>query len=529
MLNRRHLPLLVTGACLLLASGAAAAVPGSFTATVAPSAVKPLTSASYTVTLTNSPRPTSEREADRAKIGIPAGFTVDAASVQATTSAAETCVVATWVADGELISNGKINLERAGGASERLCPGGTLAVAFSATSAAAEGTYEWAPELLRGEDATAEFFELVGPAPTVRVDGTPPTVGITGVPTNPSNSSSATFTFTVSETAALVCTLDGSATMPCGSPRQLTGLGDGPHTFRVTATDPAGNTGQASYTWRVETRSPTAVVASAPAALTNSRSATFMFSADEPSSFHCRLDGSAFAPCSSPASFQGLDDGTHTFVVRPTDAVGNIGTAASRTWRIDATSPQTTLRSAPRRRTTSLSARFTFSANEATEFECKLDSAAFARCTSPKRYAGLRRRAHRFQVRAIDQARNVDSTPAVRRWTIASSRTARAASALLAPAAGARVSSPPLLAWRPVPRAVYYNVQLYRGAVKVLSTWPTSSRLQLRTHWSYLGREQRLVPGTYRWLVWPRYGRGAAGRYGALLGQSTFTVTARER
>ena len=117
MLNRRHLPLLVTGACLLFTSGAAAAVPGSFTATVAPSAVKPQTSASYTVTLTNSPRPTSEREADRAKIGIPAGFTVDETSVQASTSAAEDCVASTWVADGELISNGKINLERAGGAS----------------------------------------------------------------------------------------------------------------------------------------------------------------------------------------------------------------------------------------------------------------------------------------------------------------------------------------------------------------------------------------------------------------------------
>ena len=527
MLNRRHLALLLTGACLLFTSGAAAAIPGSFTATVAPSAVKPQTSASYTVTLTSSSRPTSEREADRAKIGIPAGFTVDAASVQATTSAAETCVVATWVADGELISNGKINLERAGGAGERLCPGGTLTVVFSATSPAAEGSYEWKPELLRGEDTTAEIFEFVGPVPTVRVDGTPPTVGITGGPGNPSNSSSATFTFAVNETAALVCTLDGRAITPCGSPKQLAGLSDGPHTFLVAATDPAGNTGQASHTWRVETRSPTAVVASAPAALTNSRSASFAFSADEPSSFHCRLDGSAFSPCSSPASFQGLDDGAHTFVVRPTDSVGNVGAAASRTWRIDATSPQTTLRSAPRRRTTALSARFTFSASEASGFECKLDSAAFARCTSPKRYAGLRRRAHRFQVRAIDQARNVDSTPAVRRWTVASSRTARAASALLAPAVGARVSSPPLLAWRTVPRAVYYNVQLYRGAVKILSTWPTRSRLQLRTRWSYLGRERRLVAGTYRWLVWPRYGRGTAGRYGALLGQSTFTVTAR--
>jgi hypothetical protein len=524
MLNRRHLALLVTGACLLLASGAGAApVDNKFTAESTPSHVKPAVSTSYTVTLTNAPSPSGE--ADAATITAPEGFGIDEGPVTATTSAnpESSCVPATWV-PAVVPAARTINLTRPGGSANNLCPGEKLTVAFSAKSAAGDGVYAWVTQLLHGADPP---FTLIGSQPTVRVDGTAPAVAITEQPSNPSNSNSAGFAFTVSEAAALVCMLDGVAVAPCGSPKQLFGLGDGVHTFLVAATDPAGNAGQASYTWRVETRAPTAAVASAPAALTNSRSATFVFSADEPASFHCRLDESALTPCNSPASFQGLGDGAHTFVVRPTDAVGNIGTAASRTWRIDATSPQTTLRSAPRGRTTSLSARFTFSANEAAGFECKLDSGAFARCTSPKRYASLRRRAHSFQVRAIDQARNVDPTPAVRRWTIASSRTARTASALLAPAAGARVSSPPLLAWRPAPRAVYYNVQLYRGAVKVLSIWPTRSHLQLRTRWSYLGRERRLVPGTYRWLVWPRYGRGAAGRYGALLGQSTFTVTAR--
>jgi hypothetical protein len=127
-------------------------------------------------------------------------------------------------------------------------------------------------------------------------------------------------------------------------------------------------------------------------------------------------------------------------------------------------------------------------------------------------------------VRAIDSAGNVDPTAAVYRWTIgAALRRARASSALLAPRAGARVTSPPVLRWRRVARASYYNVQLYRGRVKVLSAWPTSPRLQLGGQWRFLGRQRRLTRGSYRWLVWPRFGR----RYGALLGQSTFTVVAR--
>jgi hypothetical protein len=516
----KRLALAVVAAYFLVASGAATAAPDQFTASVTPSAVKPSTTTTYQVKVTNSQ---TSQEADRARIGIPLGFTVDPGSISATTTSAPGCTASTWEPDGVLVAEGRINLRSPpGGGDHRLCPSATLTVSFIATSPAGQGVYTWVTELLRGETV----FTPPDPQPEVVVDGTPPTVAIGQAPSSPSGSRSATFTFSASEPTH--CKLDTGAFAACTGSATYTNLSDGPHTFTVQATDAAGNTAQDSHTWTVETGAPTAAVASGPARLTNSRSATFVFAANEPSSFRCQLDGGSFLPCTSPASFQGLADGAHTFVVRPTDSVGNTGAVASYAWRIDATAPQTTLGARPRSLTALLSASFTFSASEQATFQCKLDAGAFAACTSPRTYRRLRRTGHTFQVRSVDAAGNVDPTPAVLRWTIvAVVRTTKATSALLAPRSGAHVTSAPLLAWRRVPRASYYNVQLFRGGTKVLSAWPTRTRLQLRQRWTFLGRTQQLAPGRYRWYVWPRLGRGAKARYGTLLGQSTFTVTRR--
>jgi hypothetical protein len=99
-----------------------------------------------------------------------------------------------------------------------------------------------------------------------------------------------------------------------------------------------------------------------------------------------------------------------------------------------------------------------------------------------------------------------------------------ATGALLSPAPAAHVTSPPNLVWTPVKGARYYNVQLLRGR-KVLSAWPARPGFQLRRTWMYNGRRYRLQPGVYRWYVWPGIGRVSAGRYGRLLGSSTFVVT----
>jgi hypothetical protein len=97
---------------------------------------------------------------------------------------------------------------------------------------------------------------------------------------------------------------------------------------------------------------------------------------------------------------------------------------------------------------------------------------------------------------------------------------------LLAPSKGAlvRPGRPPLLRWTPVRGADYYNVQLFRKGRKILSVWPSRAQYQLKRRWTYRGRLRRLVPGKYRWLVWPGFGPRSRADYGRRLGPSTFVV-----
>ncbi len=93
---------------------------------------------------------------------------------------------------------------------------------------------------------------------------------------------------------------------------------------------------------------------------------------------------------------------------------------------------------------------------------------------------------------------------------------------LLSPALKAVGGSrrPPLLRWTPVPGARYYNLQLFRRGRKILSTWPSRPRYQLKRRWSYGGKRRRLVPGRYRWRVWPGFGPRSKGDYGKQIGPS---------
>ena len=83
------------------------------------------------------------------------------------------------------------------------------------------------------------------------------------------------------------------------------------------------------------------------------------------------------------------------------------------------------------------------------------------------------------------------------------------------------------LAWQPAERARYYNVQLYRNGVKILSSWPQKPSFRLARTWRYLGKRRSLEPGLYRWFVWPALGTRAQPRFGRPLGSSTFRIKAR--
>jgi hypothetical protein len=119
-----------------------------------------------------------------------------------------------------------------------------------------------------------------------------------------------------------------------------------------------------------------------------------------------------------------------------------------------------------------------------------------------------------YTVTDLDQAGNQTSAT-VRAIPTASS---------LRPYVGSVVSSPPLLTWKKIKGARYYNVQLWLGKKKVLSTWPRSNSLQIGRSWHYRGKTLTLVPGHYRWYVWPGFGNRSAHRYGHRIGRSSFRV-----
>src|SRR5439155_1475526 len=238
------------------------------------------------------------------------------------------------------------------------------------------------------------------------------------------NSPSASFSFTATEVGSTFeCKLDGGAFAACTSPQSYSALTAGSHGFQVRAIDPAGNTDAtpASFTWTIDTTAPDTTLTATPSAVTNSTSASFSFTATEVgSTFECKLDGGAFAACSSLQTYTALAAGSHAFQVRATDAAGNTDpTPASFTWTIDTTAPDTTLTATPPALTNSPSASFSFTATEVgSTFECKLDGGAFTACASPQSYTVLAAGSHVFQVRAIDPAGNTDPTPASFTWTI---------------------------------------------------------------------------------------------------------------
>ena len=83
---------------------------------------------------------------------------------------------------------------------------------------------------------------------------------------------------------------------------------------------------------------------------------------------------------------------------------------------------------------------------------------------------------------------------------------------------------PPMLKWRGVKRARFYNVQLYRKGRKLLSIWPARTSLKLHKRWTYQGRSFRMTRGAYTWIVWPAYGTRKQPRYGSMVGRSTFKI-----
>jgi hypothetical protein len=366
------------------------------------------------------------------------------------------------------------------------------------------------------------------------IDTVHPLVTLTDKPPLLTNRTSVTFAFVSNRPgSSYECRLDGGGFGACRSPQLFRGLHDGSHTFAVRAIS-LGNVGLATaYTWTVDTIAPETRIASGPPANSHSASPKFSFTSTEAqSTFACALDSGGYGPCSSPKSYARLADGTHTFRVEAVDAAGNAdASAATYAWKITGgggivdVPPRNVSRLKPTVGYGSLRLRWRSPADA--DFD-HVGVYVSTSAKSPPRtllYSGRARSYmnkkfknglyYRYLVVSYDHAENASR---------GASLIVPTSALLRSPRQGRLVRSAPLFRWVAVPKASFYNIQVFSGGQKILSAWPEKARQPLAPSWTYAGRRFALRKGRYIWYVWPGFGPKAKSHYGQLLGQGTFRV-----
>jgi hypothetical protein len=251
-------------------------------------------------------------------------------------------------------------------------------------------------------------------APDTSIDSGPPAF---------TNSPNASFAFSGTNATSFECKVDSASFAACTSPRNLTSLSEGQHTFQVRGVSGAGGPDPtpASRTWTVDFTAPETNLTGQPLQLTNQTSATFEFSSpDGSAALECSLNGAPFSACSSPVSYIGLSDGTRNFVVRAVDQAGNADvTPPSATWTVDTAPPDTGIAGGPTGPTNVNPPSFDLTAGEpGSTFQCAVDGGPFAACATPFATPALADGSHSLQVRAVDCAGNADASPASRSWVL---------------------------------------------------------------------------------------------------------------
>ncbi len=354
--------------------------------------------------------------------GGPVDLTPETASWTVDRTAPETTITGGPQGDVDIGSNAELTFiaSEAGSTFECSLDGGAFAACTSPrTVMVVAGDHSFAvraTDALGNLDATPATRAYRG----VDVIVPPPETVIATQPSSPTASATATVTFSSPTTPpggltlAFECAQDGGATFTtCTSPVVRSGLGSGSYSVAVRARwvgssiDPT----PAVASWTVDRTAPETTITAGPMGDTPVGAASFTFSSEAGATFECSLDGAAYAACTSLRAVT-VTLGDHTFAVRATDGLGNVeATPATRSYRgVDVTPPETTITAGPQGNTPNGAASFTFSSETGATFQCRIDAAVFAACTSPH-VIEVTTGAHTFEVRARDAAGNFDPSP----------------------------------------------------------------------------------------------------------------------
>ncbi|MFM8311728.1 MAG: IPT/TIG domain-containing protein, partial [Ilumatobacteraceae bacterium] len=259
----------------------------------------------------------------------------------------------------------------------------------------------------------------------ITIDTSAPTVTLTNGPTNGSitalSSTTIEYTTTGLDIVSTTCTLDGVTLTGCTSPRNVSGIADGLHTFTITVADAAGNSDTETVSWTVDTTAPSVAITSpADGTVLGVNSITVTGTAGTATNDDDEVQVALTGPTNStlPAvvqpngtftvTFTGLGQGAYTVAASQGDTVSNDTTTGAVDITIDTLVPTVSI-TQPTTPTSSTQASIVFAASgtgTAVTTYCDLDGYGFTPCTSPKQYFGLASGQHVLTVKAYDAAGN---------------------------------------------------------------------------------------------------------------------------
>jgi hypothetical protein len=305
----------------------------------------------------------------------------------------------------------------------------------------------------------------------------------------------------------------------CSGSGTYGGPDGGAVTLSGTCTDNAGNSASSSMTIKYDGTPPGVTAAASRPPDVNG-----WYNHPVDVAFTGTDAGSGVKECTPAVSYKGPDANPAKLVGQCRDGAGQVSQPVTAELRYDATPPAPpTVKWA--RRGKSITVTWTAGADVALARlvrapGLKSKQAAVVYQGPAKRFLDrkvVQGRKYWYEVTLFDQAGN----QAVKTVGL------KPAAGILSPANGAVVFRPPLVAWSRVAKARFYNLQLWRGRLKILTTWVRQPKLALKERWTSQGKRYSLTNGPYRLYVWPAFGTTKNPRYGKMVGQVGFVVKRR--
>ena len=270
------------------------------------------------------------------------------------------------------------------------------------------------------------------------VDTQRPQITIETGPDSLTHATTAAFSFSCTkQDCQYVCEVHRAGTDPaiesgdCLQDLVYEELEPGDFTFSVVATDPAGNTSDATtWSWTIRAY-PEVSIISGPEDLTNATTASFELDCSyDDCDFLCSLEGAdqgsivADADCDADPSYEELAGDDYTFTVVAVDVLGGESEPAQWNWTVDLEIPVVSITDGPGDFTHEAHAEFEFHCSkDDCEFECHLQSVSMGTpieagpCTSPATYSDLNDDDYLFTVFATDSVGN-QSESVNHSWTV---------------------------------------------------------------------------------------------------------------